>query len=160
MTLLCFAELSDDSYGTVVNMTMDQDGSSPHSGVGRPTFLHGGGSPSYLPGHTPPHGHEHFPYADQLSVYTGLGQGPPPSFKFSLSFTYGLVLQVKDRHQEWASLMAFLTVLTPTSATTAVRGATRISPPARTRGWGNRPVPTTDPSKSKHQQHSSLSEVI
>lgn len=69
----CCVDLSDDSYGTVVNMTMDQDGSSPHSGVGRPTFLHGSGSPSYLPGHTPPHGHEHFPYADQLAVYTGLG---------------------------------------------------------------------------------------
>ncbi|KAL3282023.1 hypothetical protein HHI36_005226, partial [Cryptolaemus montrouzieri] len=69
-------DLSDDSYGTVVNMGMDQDGSSPHSVIGRP-FLHGGSSPSYLPGHTPPHGHEHFPYPDQLSVYAGIGQGPP-----------------------------------------------------------------------------------
>lgn len=53
---------------------MDQDGSSPHSGIGRPSFLHGATSPSYIPGHTPPHGHEHFsPYPDQLSVYASLG---------------------------------------------------------------------------------------
>lgn len=55
-------------------MGMDPDGSSPHSVIGRPSFLHGGSSPSYLPGHTPPHGHEHFPYPDQLSVYTGIGK--------------------------------------------------------------------------------------
>lgn len=68
-------DLSDDSYGTVVNMSMDQDGSSPHSGIGRPSFLHGTTSPSYLPGHTPPHGHEHFsPYPDHLSVYASLGK--------------------------------------------------------------------------------------
>nr|CAI5831698.1 unnamed protein product [Callosobruchus analis] len=72
-------DLSDDSYGTVANMGMDQDGSSPHSGIGRPSFLHGATSPSYLPGHTPPHGHDHFtPYPDQLAVYASLGQGPPP----------------------------------------------------------------------------------
>ncbi|XP_017785794.1 PREDICTED: LIM/homeobox protein Lhx3 isoform X1 [Nicrophorus vespilloides] len=66
-------DLSDDSYGTVVNMGMDQDGSSPHNGRG-PSFLHGAASPPYLPGHTPPHGHEHFPYPDQLSVYNSIGQ--------------------------------------------------------------------------------------
>lgn len=71
---LLIIDLSDDSYGTVVNMTMDQDGSSPHSGAGRgPSFLHGGTSPSFLPGHTPPHGHEPFSYADQLSVYSSIG---------------------------------------------------------------------------------------
>ncbi|XP_019871244.2 LIM/homeobox protein Lhx3 isoform X7 [Aethina tumida] len=69
------SDLSDDSYGTVVNMSMDQDGSSPHSGIGRPSFLHGTNSPSYLPGHTPPHGHEHYPYPEQLSVYASIGQG-------------------------------------------------------------------------------------
>lgn len=53
-------------------MGMDQDGSSPHSGRG-PSFLHGATSPSYIPGHTPPHGHEHFPYPDQLGVYNSLG---------------------------------------------------------------------------------------
>lgn len=54
---------------------MDQDGSSPHSVIGRPSFLHGTTSPSYLPGHTPPHGHEHFsPYPDHLSVYTSLSK--------------------------------------------------------------------------------------
>lgn len=65
---------SDDSYGTVVNLGMDQDGSSPHSGVGRGTsYLHGATSPPYLTGHSPPHGHEPFHYPDQLSVYTNLG---------------------------------------------------------------------------------------
>ncbi|XP_050500863.1 LIM/homeobox protein Lhx3 isoform X1 [Diabrotica virgifera virgifera] len=69
-------DLSDDSYGTVVNMGMDQDGSSPHSGIGRPSFLHGATSPPYLPGHASPHGHDHFSsYPDQLSVYASLGQG-------------------------------------------------------------------------------------
>lgn len=67
-----FIDLSDDSYGTVVNMAMDQDGSSPHSGRG-PSFLHGATSPPYLAGHTPPHGHDHFPYPDQLGVYNTLG---------------------------------------------------------------------------------------
>ncbi|GLV37874.1 Lim3 [Carabus blaptoides fortunei] len=70
---------SDDSYGTVVNLGMEQDGSSPHSGVGRNTsYLHGATSPPYLTGHSPPHGHEPFHYPDQLSVYTPIGQGPPP----------------------------------------------------------------------------------
>ncbi|XP_057651181.1 LIM/homeobox protein Lhx3 isoform X1 [Diorhabda carinulata] len=69
-------DLSDDSYGTVVNMGIDQDVSSPHSGIGRPSFLHGATSPSYLPGHASPHGHDHFSsYPDQLSVYASLGQG-------------------------------------------------------------------------------------
>ncbi|KAJ8927555.1 hypothetical protein NQ314_019960 [Rhamnusium bicolor] len=73
-------DLSDDSYGTVVNMSMDQDGSSPHSGIGRPSFLHGATSPSYLPGHTPPHGHDHFSsYPDQLSVYASLDENPKVS---------------------------------------------------------------------------------
>lgn len=75
LIILLFSDLSDDSYGTVVNMGMDQDGSSPHSGIGRPSFLHGATSPSYLPGHTPPHGHDHFSsYPDQLSVYASLGK--------------------------------------------------------------------------------------
>lgn len=69
-----FSDLSDDSYGTVVNMSMDQDGSSPHSGIGRPMFLHGATSPSYLSGHTPPHGHEHMGYPDQLAVYSSIGK--------------------------------------------------------------------------------------
>lgn len=78
------ADLSDDSYGTVVNMSMDQDGSSPHSGIGRPMFLHGATSPSYLPGHSPPHGHDHMGYAEQMAVYSNLGQVPPPGIMHGL----------------------------------------------------------------------------
>lgn len=76
LTVICLnLDLSDDSYGTVVNMSMDQDGSSPHGGVGRShSFLRGSGSPTYLPGHTPPQGLEQYPYSDQLSVYTSLSK--------------------------------------------------------------------------------------
>ncbi|KAH1024751.1 hypothetical protein HUJ05_004194, partial [Dendroctonus ponderosae] len=78
-------DLSDDSYGTVVNMSMDQDGSSPHSGIGRPMFLHGATSPSYLSGHTPPHGHEHMGYPDQLAVYSSIGQSAPPGIMHGMA---------------------------------------------------------------------------
>ncbi|KAK7873610.1 hypothetical protein R5R35_009300 [Gryllus longicercus] len=99
---------SNDSYGTVVNLGLDPEGSSPHSasgggggGGGRGPagpFLHGGpATPPYLPpGHSPPPP----PHAalapaafaaaaaaygaEGLGVYTGLafrvaGQGPPPA---------------------------------------------------------------------------------
>ncbi|XP_068083454.1 LIM/homeobox protein Lhx3 [Anabrus simplex] len=76
---------SNDSYGTVVNMGLDPEGSSPHSGGSRPShFLHGPGTPPYLSSShspTPPHPAlgPAFPYGGEgLAVYTTLGQGPPP----------------------------------------------------------------------------------
>ncbi|XP_044728561.1 LIM/homeobox protein Lhx3 [Chrysoperla carnea] len=69
---------SDDSYGTVVNMGMDPDGSSQHGSSRGAGFLHGSASPAYLPGHaSPPHSHHPFPYPDQLAIYNSLGQAPP-----------------------------------------------------------------------------------
>lgn len=66
---------SDDSYGTVVNMGMDGDGSSPHgSSRGASGFLHGSNSPAYLSGHASPSSHHPFPYPDQLAVYNSLGK--------------------------------------------------------------------------------------
>ncbi|XP_021929418.1 LIM/homeobox protein Lhx4 isoform X2 [Zootermopsis nevadensis] len=79
---------SNDSYGTVVNLGLEQDGSSPHSAGSRaPHFtLHGGpATPPYLSSShspTPPHPAlgPNFPYStgEGLAVYTTLGQGPPP----------------------------------------------------------------------------------
>ncbi|GFG35980.1 hypothetical protein Cfor_03563, partial [Coptotermes formosanus] len=79
---------SNDSYGTVVNLGMEQDGSSPHSAGSRaPHFtLHGGpATPPYLSSShspTPPHPAlgPNFPYStgEGLAVYTTLGQGAPP----------------------------------------------------------------------------------
>nr|CAD7204681.1 unnamed protein product [Timema douglasi] len=86
-TIVMLADLnSNDSYGTVVNLGMEQDGSSPHSGGSRPPhFLHGGpNTPPYLSSShspTPPHPSlgPAFPYSGEgLAVYTTLGQGPPP----------------------------------------------------------------------------------
>ena len=75
---------SNDSYGTVVNLGMEQDGSSPHSAGSRaPHFtLHGGpATPPYLSSShspTPPHPAlgPNFPYStgEGLAVYTTLGK--------------------------------------------------------------------------------------
>ncbi|KAL0273800.1 UNVERIFIED_CONTAM: hypothetical protein PYX00_006387 [Menopon gallinae] len=69
---------SNDSYGTVVDMGLTVDGSSPRPGH----YLHGGAStPPYLSSnHSPPSGHQgighQFPYhSEGISVYTSLGQG-------------------------------------------------------------------------------------
>ncbi|KAJ9590010.1 hypothetical protein L9F63_016873, partial [Diploptera punctata] len=79
---------SNDSYGTVVNLGLEQDGSSPHSAGSRAAHfsLHGGpATPPYLSSShspTPPHPAlgPNFPYSsgEGLAVYTTLGQGPPP----------------------------------------------------------------------------------
>jgi hypothetical protein len=80
-----FADLnSNDSYGTVVNLGLEQDGSSPHSAGSRaPHFsLHGGpATPPYLSSShspTPPHPAlgPNFPYStgEGLAVYTTLGK--------------------------------------------------------------------------------------
>jgi hypothetical protein len=85
MHLLLVADLnSNDSYGTVVNLGLDQDGSSPHSAGSRaPHFtLHGGpATPPYLSSShspTPPHPAlgPNFPYStgEGLAVYTTLGK--------------------------------------------------------------------------------------
>lgn len=75
---------SNDSYGTVVNLGLEQDGSSPHSAGSRaPHFtLHGGpATPPYLSSShspTPPHPAlgPNFPYStgEGLAVYTTLGK--------------------------------------------------------------------------------------
>lgn len=68
---------SNDSYGTVVDMGLTVDGSSPRHGH----YLHGGAStPPYLSSsHSPPSGHpgigHQFPYhSEGLSVYTSIGK--------------------------------------------------------------------------------------
>ncbi|PSN57387.1 LIM/homeobox protein Lhx3 [Blattella germanica] len=75
---------NNDSYGTVVNLGLEQDGSSPHSAGSRaPHFsLHGGpATPPYLSSShspTPPHPAlgPNFPYSsgEGLAVYTTLGK--------------------------------------------------------------------------------------
>lgn len=123
-------------------MGMEQDGSSPHSGIGRPSFLHGASSPSYLPGHTPPHGHEHFPYPDQLSVYTSINtQNFSKNFQMSLF----ILLQAKAIHQvfQYRTICHLVQILT--LVTIAVLVVIQISLQVPTRGWESRPVHTTDP---------------
>mgnify|MGYP006989433305 FL=1 len=66
---------SNDSYGTVVDMGLTVDGSSPRHGH----YLHGGSAtPPYMSSHSPPPGHSsighQFSYqSESLSIYTSLG---------------------------------------------------------------------------------------
>lgn len=78
-----FTDLSNDSYGTVVNMGLEGDGSSPGGGGGIGNGI-GGPPRSYLGASTPPYLSTsrspslppQFPYPSDngLSVYTTLGK--------------------------------------------------------------------------------------
>jgi LIM homeobox protein 3/4 len=78
---ICHLDLSNDSYGTVVNMGLDGDGSSPSGGGGGGS---GGASHGYLGATTPPYLSTsrspslppQFPYPPDtgLSIYTTLSE--------------------------------------------------------------------------------------
>lgn len=75
-----FADLSNDSYGTVVNMGLDGEGASPGgggngAGGGPPRGYLGATTPPYLSTSRSPSLPPQFPYPPDagLSVYTTLG---------------------------------------------------------------------------------------
>lgn len=76
-----FADLSNDSYGTVVNMGLDGEGASPGgggngAGGGPPRGYLGATTPPYLSTSRSPSLPPQFPYPPDagLSVYTTLGK--------------------------------------------------------------------------------------
>ena len=80
MTYVC-ADLSNDSYGTVVNMGLDGEGASPGgggngAGGGPPRGYLGATTPPYLSTSRSPSLPPQFPYPPDagLSVYTTLGK--------------------------------------------------------------------------------------
>lgn len=72
-----FLDLSNDSYGTVVNMGLDGEGSSPGgAGGGPPRGYLGATTPPYISTSRSPSLPPQFPYPSDagLSVYTTLGK--------------------------------------------------------------------------------------